>query len=58
MMKLLAGNSNLPLATAIADYLDMKLTELSSAIRLIASANNGAMVRRRILPPLTSGWSE
>ena len=26
-MKLLAGNSNLPLATAIADYLDMKLTE-------------------------------
>ena len=29
MMKLLAGNSNLPLATAIADYLDMKLTEAS-----------------------------
>jgi len=28
-MKLLAGNSNLPLATAIADYLDMKLTEAS-----------------------------
>ena len=28
-MKLLAGNSNLPLATAIADYLDMKLTEVS-----------------------------
>ena len=28
-MKLLAGNSNLPLAAAIADYLDMKLTEAS-----------------------------
>ena len=28
-MKLLAGNSNLPLAKAIADYLDMKLTEAS-----------------------------
>ena len=28
-MKLLAGNSNLPLATAIAAYLDMKLTEAS-----------------------------
>jgi len=28
-MKLLAGNSNLPLATAIADYLEMKLTEAS-----------------------------
>ena len=28
-MKLLAGNSNLPLATAIAEYLDMKLTEAS-----------------------------
>ena len=28
-MKLLAGNSNLPLASAIADYLDMKLTEAS-----------------------------
>ena len=28
-MKLLAGNSNLPLATAIADYLDMTLTEAS-----------------------------
>ena len=28
-MKLLAGNSNLPLAKAIADYLDMKLTEVS-----------------------------
>ena len=25
-MKLLAGNSNLPLARAIADYLDMQLT--------------------------------
>ena len=28
-MKLLAGNSNLPLAKAIADYLEMKLTEVS-----------------------------
>ena len=28
-MKLLAGNSNLPLAKAIADYLDMQLTEAS-----------------------------
>ena len=28
-MKLLAGNSNLPLATAIADHLEMKLTEAS-----------------------------
>jgi len=28
-MKLLAGNSNLPLARAIADYLDMPLTEAS-----------------------------
>src|SRR5688500_9623943 len=28
-MKLLAGNSNLPLAKAIADYLEMKLTEAS-----------------------------
>ncbi|WP_309602205.1 ribose-phosphate pyrophosphokinase [Sphingomonas sp.] len=28
-MKLLAGNSNLPLAKAIADYLDMSLTEAS-----------------------------
>jgi ribose-phosphate pyrophosphokinase len=28
-MKLLAGNSNLPLAKAIADYLDMNLTEAS-----------------------------
>ena len=28
-MKLLAGNSNLPLAKAIADYLDMALTEAS-----------------------------
>ena len=28
-MKLLAGNSNLPLAAAIADYLDMTLTEAS-----------------------------
>ena len=28
-MKLLAGNSNLPLAKAIADYLDLQLTEAS-----------------------------
>ena len=28
-MKLLAGNSNLPLAKAIADYLEIPLTEAS-----------------------------
>ena len=33
-MKLLAGNSNLPLAKAIADYLDLPLTD--AAIRRFA----------------------